>query len=151
VQVTFNVDANGILSVNAREESTGKSKNIKIKNEKGRLNKSEIEKMIADAEKYREEDEKCRLRIGSRNSLESYLFSIRSAIKEYATKLNEKDRAAIEKIIAQNIEWLEVNRECEATIYESKFNDLQNLIMPIMNRLHKKDQIGPKIEELLDN
>jgi heat shock 70kDa protein 1/2/6/8 len=137
--------------VNAREESTGKSKNIKIKNEKGRLNKSEIEKMIADAEKYREEDEKSKIRVGSRNSLESYLFSIRSAIKEYAAKFNDKDRTAIEKIITQNIEWLEANRECEASTYEGKFNDMQNLIMPIMNKLHKNDQIGPKIEELLDN
>ena len=153
VQVTFNVDANGILSVNAREESTGKSKNIKIKNEKGRLNKSEIDKMISDAEKYREEDEKCKLRVSSRNSLESYLFSVRSAIKEYGSKFSEIDLRNVEKLVNENIAWLEVNRDRDSQLYEEKYNELQRLIMPIMSKLHKKgglgvDQDGPKIEEV---
>lgn len=150
--------------MNAREESTGKSKNIKIKNEKGRLNKSEIDKMIADAEKYKEEDENCKRRISSRNLLESYLFSIRSAYKEYGSKLNEKDRASLEKLANENISWLEANREQDAAIYEDKFKVLQHLIMPIMSKIHKKtpngtssaisnsssatEQDGPKIEEL---
>lgn len=149
--MTFNVDANGILSVNAREESTGKSKNIKIKNEKGRLNKNEIDKMIADAEKYKEEDENCKRRISSRNLLESYLFSIRSANKEYGSKLSEKDRTVLEKLTNENISWLEANRDQDANVYEDKFKNLQHLIMPIMSKIHKKtteQQDGPKIEEL---
>jgi heat shock protein 1/8 len=136
--VTFNVDANGILSVNAREESTGKSKNIKIKNEKGRLNKSEIDKMISDAEKYKEEDENCKRRVSSRNLLESYLFSIRSAYKEYGSKLSDKDRSCLERLANENISWLEANREQDASVYEDKFKVLQHLIMPIMSKIHKK-------------
>lgn len=148
--MTFNVDANGILSVTAREESTGKSKNIKIKNEKGRLNKSEIEKMIQEAEKYKEEDEKLKNRISSRNTLESYLFSARSAFREYSCKLADSDRSLLERLIKENIGWLEENREQDAEIYEEKFSYLQNLIMPIMSKIHKKnsEQDGLKIEEL---
>lgn len=166
--MTFNVDANGILSVNAREESTGKSKNIKIKNEKGRLSKAEIDKMIADAEKYKEEDENCKRRVSSRNLLESYLFSIRSANKEYGGKLSDKDRSCLERLANENINWLENNREQDAAVYEEKFKVLQHLIMPIMSKIHKKSQTngggsagslgasssssheqdGPRIEEL---
>jgi L1 cell adhesion molecule like protein len=161
IQVTFNVDANGILSVNAREESTGKSKNIKIKNEKGRLHKSEIDKMIADAERYREEDERCRIRVSSRNSLESYLFSVRSAIKEFSVDLTKKvpesDLNHLEKLVNEDISWLEVNREQDASIYEEKLKCLQQLILPIMGKIHKNDlndensdKNGPKIEEVLN-
>lgn len=136
--MTFNVDANGILSVNAREESTGKSKNIKIKNEKGRLNKSEIDKMIADAERYKEEDENCKRRVSSRNLLESYLFSIRSANKEFGSKLSDKDRSCLERLANENIIWLENNREQDACVYEEKFKVLQHLITPILSKIHKK-------------
>jgi len=152
------------LSVNAREESTGKSKNIKIKNEKGRLHKSEIDKMIADAERYREEDEKCRIRVSSRNSLESYLFSVRSAIKEFAVditkKISESDLNQIEKLVNEDINWLnmEQNRDQDASIYEEKLKCLQQLIMPIMSKIHKNDlndeqltdKNGIKIEEVLN-
>ena len=150
VQVTFNVDAHGILSVNAKEVSTGKSKNIKIKNEKGRLNKTEIEKMIAEAEAYKDEDEKFKARVVSRNMLESYLFSIRSALKEYASLINEHDHSQFETLVNENISWLEVNREKDAKVYEDRFQELQRLITPIMSKLHKKsqDQDGPKIEEV---
>ena len=149
--MTFNVDANGILSVSAREESTGKTKNIKIRNEKGRLNKSEIERMIAESEKYREEDEKCRIRVSARNSLESYLFSIRAAIKEYSLNFSKQDHIILERLVNENITWLEGNREQDANIYEEKFKDLQTLIVPIMEKLHKKnsnDPSGPQIEEV---
>lgn len=156
------MDANGILSVNAREESTGKSKNIKIKNEKGRLNKCEIDKMIADSERYKEEDENCKRRVSSRNLLESYLFSIRSACKEYAAKLGDRDRSCLERLANENISWLEMNREQDAGVYEEKFKVLQQLITPILSKIHKKaslssspisggernEQDGPRIEEL---
>lgn len=144
------MDANGILSVTAREESTGKSKNIKIKNEKGRLNKLEIEKMIQEAEKYKEEDEILKRRVSSRNSLESYLFSARSAFREYSSKLADTDRSLLDRLIKENIAWLEENREQDAEIYEEKFKYLQNVIMPIMSKIHKKnsEQDGLKIEEL---
>ena len=145
------MDSNGILSVNAREESTGKSKNIKIKNEKGRLNKNEIDKMVSEAEKYKEEDEKFKVRISSRNTLESYLFTVRAAIKEYADSVDEKDKIKIEKLVNESIEWLETHRDESAALFEEKYNDLKQAIIPVMGKLSKKsleDGDGPKIEEV---
>jgi heat shock protein 1/8 len=159
IQVTFNVDANGILSITAREESTGKTKNIKIKNEKGRLSKAEIEKMVHDADKFKEEDEKCRMRINSRNLLESYLFSVRAALKEYGSKMADADFLKVDRLVSENILWLEGNREQSAEVYDEKCKHLQTYIMPIMERIHKKSDgvggvkdkhgvVGPRIEEI---
>lgn len=149
IQVTFNLDANGILDVVAKEESTGKSKNIKIKNEKGRLGKSEIERMISDADRFKEEDEKQKQRVSSRNTLESYLFSVRTALKESGQKLDDKDRAPIEKIVEEQISWLENNREKDAEIYDDKYKQLQKLVVPTMEKIHKKtDEKGPTIQEV---
>ena len=156
IQVTFNVDANGILSVVAREESTGKSKNIKIKNEKGRLNKLEIEKMIAEAESFKEEDEKFKRRVVARNMLESYLFSVRAAIKEYAAMLVDTDRAQLDKLVDENFNWLDGNRERDGAVYEERFADLQRVIAPILAKFYKKSlaaataapRDGPRIEEI---
>lgn len=150
IQVTFNLDANGILNVNAKEESTGKSKNIKIKNEKGRLGKNEIDRMISDAERFREEDDRCRQKVSSRNALESYLFSIRTAIKEHGSNFDEKDRVPTEKIVNEYINWLDHNREKDAEVYDEKYKYLQKLVVPIMEKIHKKseDPNGPQIEEV---
>jgi heat shock protein 1/8 len=154
------VDANGILSVNAREESTGRSKNIKIRNEKGRLNKNEIEQMVRDAELFKEEDERCRMRIDARNLLESYLFSVRSALKQNGRELHDADRLKSERLINENIAWLEQNREQEANVFESKKKSLEAVFMPILDKIHKSSKEdenrlnnnnnkgGPRIEEV---
>ncbi len=107
--------------------------------------------MISEAEAYKEEDEKFRARVVSRNMLESYLFSIRSALKEYAPMINETDLGHLETLVNENISWLEVNREKDAKVYEDRFQELQRLITPIMSKLHKKhleQEGGPKIEEV---
>merc|ERR1712151_18850 len=77
IEVTFDIDANGILNVSARDKSTGKADKITIKNDKGRLSKEEVERMVADAEKYKEEDTKQKARIESKNGLESYSFQMK--------------------------------------------------------------------------
>jgi L1 cell adhesion molecule like protein len=154
------VDANGILSINAREESTGKTKNIKIRNEKGRLSKQEIEKMVGDAERFKEEDERCRMRINARNLLESYLFSVRAALREYGSKLPDAERLKVERLVGESIGWLEGNREQSGEVYDEKCKYLQTCIMPVMEKIHKKSgdaavsgggkekSAGPRIEEI---
>ena len=145
------MDSNGILNVNAKEESTGKSKNIKIKNEKGRLGKGEIDRMIADAEKFREEDEKHKRRVGSRNALESYLFSIRTALREHVgDNLTEKEIEPIDDLVSEQIYWLEAHQEKDAEVYDEKLKTMQKLVVPIMAKIHKKDANGPKIEEIVN-
>jgi len=92
IEVTFDLDANGILNVSAKEISTGKSERITIKNDKGRLSKEDIDKMLKEAEMYRQEDEKQKERITARNQLESYAFSVKQAVEEAGAKLSETDK-----------------------------------------------------------
>ena len=86
IEVTFDIDANGILNVSAMDKSTGKENKITITNDKGRLSKEDIEKMVNDADKYKAEDEKVREKVGAKNSLESYCFNIKSTIEEEKIK-----------------------------------------------------------------
>ena len=95
IEVTFDLDANGILNVSAKEISTGKSERITIKNDKGRLSKEDIDKMLKEAEMYRQEDEKQKERVTARNQLESYTFGVKQAIEEAGTKLPETDKKTI--------------------------------------------------------
>lgn len=92
VEVTFDLDANGILNVSAKEISTGKSERITIKNDKGRLSKEDIDKMLKEAEIYRQEDEKQKERVTARNQLESYAFGVKQAVEEAGNKLSETDK-----------------------------------------------------------
>lgn len=94
IEVTFDLDANGILNVSAKEISTGKSEKITIKNDKGRLSKEDIDKMLKEAEMYRQEDEKQKERVTARNQLESYAFSVKQAVEEAGTKLSDTDKTA---------------------------------------------------------
>lgn len=105
--------------------------------------------MIADAERFKEEDERCRQRVSSRNTLESYLFSVRTALRESGQKLDDKDRAPVETIVEEEISWLENNREKDAEIYDEKYKKLQKLVVPTMEKIHKKsDEKGPTIQEV---
>ncbi len=124
------------------------------------MSKAEIEKMVSDAERFKEEDERCRMRINSRNLLESYLFSVRAALKEYGGKLPDADFLKVDRLVNENISWLEGHRDQSAEVYDEKCKHLQNYITPIMERIHKKSDargdkhkdkpsvVGPKIEEI---
>lgn len=97
IEVTFDIDANGILNVSAADKSTGKENKITITNDKGRLSKEEIERMVNDAEKYKNEDEKQKTRISAKNALESYAFHMKSTVED--EKLKDKISADDKKII----------------------------------------------------
>lgn len=92
VDVTFNLDANGILDVTAKDNSSGRSKNITIQNNKGRLSKEEIDRMVNEAEKYKEEDDRQRDKVAARNKLEGYLFGAKTAVEEAKEKLTEEEK-----------------------------------------------------------
>lgn len=83
IEVTFDLDANGILNVSAKDSSTGKSEKITIQNDKGRLSKEEIDRMLSEAEKYRAEDEKQKEKVTARNQLESYTFGVKQAVSSF--------------------------------------------------------------------
>ena len=113
IEVTFDVDANGILNVSAVDKTTGKSNKITITNDKGRLSKEEIERMVADAEKYKAEDEEAASRIQAKNGLESYAYNLRNTLSEenVSSKLEAADKEKLDKAITEAIEWLDNSQE----------------------------------------
>merc|ERR1712182_9336 len=122
IEVTFDIDANGILNVSAQDKSTGKANQITITNEKGRLSQSEIDRMVQEAEKYREEDEQNKQKIEAKNGLENYCFTMRNTLQE--EKLKDKfegdDKDKIEKAVQDALDWLDKNQ------FLRKMNSKQN-------------------------
>merc|ERR1712178_291444 len=115
IDVTFDIDANGILNVNAVEKSTGKEQKITIKNDKGRLSDEEIQKMVEEAERYKAEDEANRYRIEAKNSLENYAYSMKSTIadEKLASKLSDDDKSSVNAKIDETTAWLDTNQSAE--------------------------------------
>uniref|UniRef100_A0A1B6ISJ2 Heat shock protein 70 n=1 Tax=Homalodisca liturata TaxID=320908 RepID=A0A1B6ISJ2_9HEMI len=142
IDVTFNLDANGILNVTATDNSSGRSKNITIQNNKGRLSKEEIDRMVNEAEQYKEEDEKQRERIATRNKLESYMFNVRAAVDEAGDKLNDSDKARVRGECEQILKWLDSNTLADKEEYEEKLRELTLTCSPIMSKLHGAGQQG---------
>ena len=138
IEVSFDIDSNGILNVSAVEKSTGKSSNVTITNDKSRLTKEEIEKMTQDAEKYEEEDKKYREKIEAKNKLEGYCFQIRSTLTD--NKLKDKlDEDSIKPIIDRTTEvlqWLESNQLAEIEEFDQKRKELEEIFNPIMEKLY---------------
>jgi len=115
IEVTYDIDANGILNVSAVEKSTGKVNKITITNDKGRLSKDEIERMVSEAETYKAEDEANKARIEAKNGLENYSFQIRNTIRDekMAGKIEEADKAAVEAKVEETIKWLDAHPSSE--------------------------------------
>ena len=114
IEVTFDIDANGIMHVSAVDKSTGKENKITITNDKGRLSKEEIENMVKNAEKYRDEDEKQKERITAKNSLESYAFNMKSTVEDekLKDKISEEDKKKVLEKCNEIIKWLDANQVC---------------------------------------
>lgn len=123
VDVTFDVDANGILSVSARDRSTGNNESLIITNEH-RLNQQEISKMIADAEAFKEEDTENKRRLEVRNQLEGYVYSVKQTVTENIDKLSATEILTLTKECKEAIEWLESNPDCLREEYERKMSEL---------------------------
>ncbi|XP_041983965.1 major heat shock 70 kDa protein Ab-like [Aricia agestis] len=158
IDVTFDMDANGILNVSAKENSTGRSKNIVIKNDKGRLSQAEIDRMLSEAEKYKEEDEKQRQRVAARNQLESYIFSVKQALDDAGAKLTDQDKNSARSECDEALKWLDNNTLAEKEEYEHKLKELSRVCSPIMSKLHGaggagaapggQPGAGPTVEEV---
>ncbi|ORY98446.1 hsp71-like protein [Syncephalastrum racemosum] len=138
IEVTFDVDANGILNVSAVDKTTGKSNKITITNDKGRLSKEEIERMVADAEKYKAEDEAAAARIQAKNGLESYAYNLRNSLSEEKVSgaLDAGDKEKLDKAVNEAIEWLDNSQEASKEEYESKQKELEEIANPIMQKLY---------------
>ena len=137
IEVTFDIDADGILNVSAVEKSTGKENKITIKNEKGRLSADEIEKMVQEAERFKAEDEANKARIEAKNSLENYTFTVRNSLRDEAVagKLAEADKKAIEAKIDEAVAWLDDHPNAEKEEYEQKQKEVEAAIMPLFSKM----------------
>jgi|TARA_Y100000389_G_scaffold204550_1_gene257920 L1 cell adhesion molecule like protein len=129
IEVSFDIDANGILNVSAEDKGSGKSQKITITNESGRMSKEDIERMINEAEKYKEDDEKAKERIDAKNELENYLFQTKSALPP-SVPADIKEQ--IEGIVKQKLDWIESNMTASTEEYKDVLNEskeqLENLI-----------------------
>ena len=140
IEVTFDIDANGILNVSAKDKSSGKETKITITNDKGRLSKDEIEQMVKDAEKFKEEDEENRKRIESKNSLENYAFQLKNTINDEKVrdKFSDEDREALEKASQETLDWLDEHPEEKAEVYEERQKEMEAISNPIMTKMYSQ-------------
>ncbi len=144
IEVSFDIDANGILNISAAEKSTGKSNKITITNDKGRLSKEDIERMVAEAEKHAADDKLRMERVESKNQLEGYLYNSRNAIREEKVKetLGEDTVKDVEAWVKEGIDWLDANPEAEKEEYDEKQKYYEDKIKPVMMKLYEKSGMG---------
>lgn len=138
IEVAFDLDSNGILNVSAADQTTGKSNKITITNEKGRLSKDEIERMVKEAEQFRQEDEVLRKNVEARNELERYVYSVKGSLdrEDLKEKFTEEDRSKISEAVESALKWFEENPQADAAAHEAKHKDLEGIVNPIMVRIY---------------
>jgi len=139
ITVCFDIDANGILNVSAEDKTTGQKNKITITNDKGRLSKDDIEKMVQDAEKYKSEDEDHKKKIESKNGLENYAYNMRNTIKDekIASNLDPADKKKIEDAVEAAIQWLDQNQLAESDEFDDKMKELESICNPIIARMYQ--------------
>jgi len=139
IEITYDLDANGILTVSAVEKSTGKTEQIKVENDKGRLTREEIDKMLADAERFKDDDEKAKNTIEARNSYEGLVFQMKSSIEDEktGTSIPENLKEKLMEIIDTHNKWLEVNQSVSKEEYESRKAEFIEAMKPLQDVLMK--------------
>jgi L1 cell adhesion molecule like protein len=144
IEVTFDIDANGILNVSAVEKSTGKENKITITNDKGRLSKSDVERMVSEAEKFKAQDDLQRKKIEAKNQFENYCFTLRNTLNEEKFASLGSDKAVLQKKIQETIQWLEDHLDEPAEVYEEKQKEMERFANPILNKAYGgANQQGP--------
>lgn len=140
IEVTFEVDANGILNVRAEDKGTKKSEKITITNDKGRLSQEEIDRMVREAEEFAEEDKKVKERIDARNNLETYVYNMKSSINEkdkLADKIDSDDKEKIEETLKEALDWLDENQSAEKEDFEEKLKEVEAVCNPIIKKVYE--------------
>ena len=136
IEVTFDLDTNGILNVTAEDKKGGSKKDIKITNDKGRLSQEEIDKMVAEAEKFKEEDDKMKAQVDAKNDLESYTYQLKSAAEDDKNALEEADRTQLKEKVDEVMKWLDTAQNAEKEEIDSMKKELEDVSKPIMEKLY---------------
>jgi heat shock protein 5 len=145
IEVTFEIDANGVLNVGAEDKATGKSESITITADKGRLSEEEIERMVREAEEFAEADKTARQTVDSRNALEGYAFNMRNSIEDeekLKDKISDDDKETIETAVNEVIEWLEDNPDAEKEDYDEKLQEIEAVCNPIVSEIYQANGMG---------
>lgn len=132
IEVSFDVDSNGILHVTAKDSSTGKTNDITITNDKGRLSKEAIERMVAEAKEYEEEDKRVQKLIETKNRLETFVYGIKNQINDEKLGVNDEDTATLEQLVSDTVTWLETDRTEEE--YVEKQKEVESVVHPIFQK-----------------
>ena len=150
IEVTFEVDANGILHVTAQDKAAKKGKSITITNDKGHLSQEEIDRMVKEAEEFAEEDKKVKERIDARNKLETYIYNMKSSISDgdkLADKLDSEDKENMESELKEALEWLDENQTADKEEYEEKLKELEHVFNPIIKQVYEKSGVSSTPED----
>ncbi|KAG6837781.1 hypothetical protein H0H93_001708 [Arthromyces matolae] len=155
IEVTFEIDANGIMKVGAADKGTGKAESITITNEKGRLSQEEIDRMVADAEKFAEEDEAQRKRIEALNSLSSFVYGLKTQLGDQeglGGKVSDDDKKTILAAVKETTDWIDENgQSASVEDLEEKLAEVQSVVNPITSKLYSGGSAGSEEEPLHDH
>ncbi|ESN92039.1 hypothetical protein HELRODRAFT_104028 [Helobdella robusta] len=146
IEVTFEIDVNGILRVTAEDKGTGNKNNIVINNDQNRLSPEDIDRMINDAEKFAEDDKKVKEKVEARNELEGYAYSLKSQIgdkEKLGGKLSSDDKETLEKAVEEQIKWLEKNHDAEAEEFKTHKKQLEDVAQPIVSKIYQQSGGAP--------
>jgi len=148
IDVTFDVDANGIMNVSAKDKGSGKSDSIVIKNERGRLSKEDVERMVADAEKFKEADEKIRKNVESKNKLEGYARHVKDAVEDdkIKDKITEDEKKTVMDKAQEMLDWIDSleddGKSLDTEVWDAKYKELESACMPVMMKISQGDPSG---------
>lgn len=149
IEVTFEIDVNGILRVSAEDKGTGNKEKITITNDQNRLSPEDIEKMVNDAEKFADDDKKVKEKVEARNELESYAYSLKNQIgdkEKLGGKLSEDEKETISKAVEEKISWLDKNQDADVDDFKKQKKELEDVVQPIVSKLYQ-GQGGPGGQE----
>merc|ERR1712212_1409401 len=139
IEVTFDIDANGIMNVSAMDKSTKKENKITITNDKGRLSKDDIERMVNEAEKFKDEDEKLKEKIQAKNGLESYAYNMKQSVEDEKVKdkISADDQKSVVDKCEEVLKWLDENSDASKEEYDAKQKEVEGVCAPIITKLYQ--------------
>ena len=146
IDVTFQIDENGILTVSAEDKGSGNQNSIMITNDQNRLTPDDIDRMINDAEKFAEEDKQVKERVESKNELESYTYSLKNQVNDnekLGSKLSEEEKEQILTAVNEAIEWLDANPEADTAEFKAKKEEVEKVVNPIISKLYQQGGAPP--------
>merc|ERR1711871_1291219 len=146
IDVTFEIDANGILNVKAEDKASGKTEKITITNDKGRLSQDEIDRMVKEAEQFAEEDKKVKGKADAKNSLENYLYSMKNTVtdeKKLGAKISEEDKEAVMNAVEEGIKWVDASVDADEEAFKNKQKEVEGVCNPIVSKLYQAGGAPP--------